>query len=71
MRKSMQKNISRGVALLAAGVGSALAAVEAADHGARNLTVSAALLAGASTALGVTSVLVGLAGRRPSEDTER
>lgn len=66
----MQRDISRGVTLLAIGIGSALTAVSTEGAGPRGLTVAAGLLSGACTALGVTSVLVGWTGRRPAEDTE-
>lgn len=66
----MQKDIARGVTLVTAGVGSAVAAVSAGDHGARTLAVAAGLLSGACTALGVTSVLIGWTGRRPAGDPE-
>lgn len=64
----MRKSIKLGVALITAGAGSAVASVDAADHGAKTLTVAAALLAGASTALGVTSAIVGWATPRPAGD---
>lgn len=67
----MRKNTLMGAALVATGVSSAVAAVNAGDHGARTPAVAASLLSGACTALGVTSVLVGWADRRPAEDTER
>lgn len=67
----MQKNIKTGVTLLAVGVGSALAVVSTEGKGPETFTVTASLLSGACTALGVTSVLVGWAGRRPAEETER
>lgn len=71
MRKSMQKNTSMGVALLTVGAGSALTAASIKGEGPEALAVAAGLLAGACTALGVTSVLIGWTGRRPAEDAER
>lgn len=67
---SMRKNIPMGLALTAVGVGSALTAVSVNGEVPEALTVAAGLLSGACTALGVTSLLVGWAGRRPAEDTE-
>ncbi len=67
----MQKDIPRGLALLAVGVGSALAVVSTGGKGPEAFTVAGSLLSGACTALGVTSVLIGWAGRRPAENTER
>lgn len=67
----MRKSIKLGTALIAAGVGTAVAATSVAEHGAPELTLTAGLLSGACTALGVTSVLIGWADRRPAGDTER
>lgn len=67
----MRKNIPMGAALLAVGVGSALAAVGSEGEVPQGLAVAAGLLSGACTALGVTSVIVGWTGRRPAEDAER
>lgn len=67
----MQRNISMGVALMTVGIGSALTVAGAEGDGPQALTVTASLLSGACTALGVTSVIVGWAGRRPKKDTER
>lgn len=67
----MRKSIKLGAALMAAGVGTAVAAASVAEHGVPELTVAAGLLSGACTSLGVTSVLVGWADHRPAQDTER
>lgn len=66
----MRKSIKLGAVLLAVGAGSAVATVSAAEHGHAALTATTALTAGSCTALGVTSVIVGWATRRPIRDTE-
>jgi predicted benzoate:H+ symporter BenE len=62
----MQKNVKLGAALTAVGAGSALAAADAAEHGAATIAVVAGVLTGACTALGVTSLIIGWATRRPA-----
>jgi hypothetical protein len=59
----MRKSLKLSAGLLTVGAGSAVAAVDAADHGAKTLAVAAALLAGACTALSVTSAFTGWAVR--------
>lgn len=67
----MQKSTKLGTTLLAVGVGSALAAAGAAEHSTETVAVAAGILTGACTALGVTSLIVGWAMRRPAgEDGE-
>lgn len=67
----MRKTTKLGAVLMTTGAAAAVAAVDAAGHGAKTLTVSAGLLSGACTALGVTSVITGWATRRPEpEDVE-
>lgn len=67
----MQKTTKLGAGLLAAGTGTAVAAVDAADNGAATLAVAAGLLSGACAALGATALIVGWATRRPvKEDSE-
>lgn len=61
----MGKSLKMAAGLLTVGAGSAVTAVDAMDHGAKALAVSAALLAGASTALGVASAFVGWAAQQP------
>lgn len=64
----MQKSTKLGFALTAIGAGSATATAEAAEHGATALTVAGGILTGACTALGVTSLILGWAGRRPEAE---
>lgn len=69
----MRNSLKLAAGLTAVGAASAVAAVDAVDHGAKTLAVSAALLAGASTALGVASACIGWAtAHRPAvaEDME-
>lgn len=69
----MRNSLKMAAGLLAVGAGTAVASVDAAEHGAKALTVSAALLSGACTALGVTTFFAGwvAAGHRAeSEDAE-
>jgi hypothetical protein len=67
----MNKSLKLAAGLLTVGVGSAVAAGDAAEHGAKTLATAGAMLAGACTALGVTSAFVGWSGRRPvREDGE-
>lgn len=67
----MHKSIKLGAVLLTVGTGSAVVTVAAAGHSVPQLVAASGLLSGACTALGVTSVIVGWASRRATEDDGR
>lgn len=67
----MRKTTKLGAGLIVAGTGTAVAAVDAADHGAASLAVVSGLLSGACTALGATALIIGWTSHRPArEDSE-
>ena len=66
----MRKITKMGASLLAVGAGMAVATSDAAEHGSAGLTATAGILTGACTALGVTTLVIGWATRRPDEQSE-
>lgn len=66
----MQRTTKLGTGLLAIGTGTALAATEAADHGAVSLAIAAGLLSGACTGLGAAALILGWVARRPAGEAD-